>query len=398
MNNRFENVASASWPKLVSESGRHRVAPLFYKKIKQAGAEKLIPSEALNALRKQYLATAAYNTVLFSQLNELVASLNCNNIPVMLLKGAHLAQFVYKDIALRPMADIDILVKEEHLSEAVQIAFEAGFGFYGDEHPEKKKNLADFDYGIMPHAKHFKALLHPETKSLLEIHCSITSKTSPFKIDSLELWNAAQKADLENNTVFLLSSEDLILHLCLHAAYDDVFSNGIGAIYDISETINASKPHLNWGKIKHRSGRWKTDRSLSLALYFTRKYLAADIPEKMLGDFPHDALFNLAEERIFKTNNHQPLPLHLSRWRDKKGLRQKMKYFREVLLPPKQYMADRYLQPSNSRFLFRSYLFRWYQAVQGIFGIVVAALKDSRYKSRQTFGDDNLRLKNWLAD
>ncbi|MCP4365035.1 MAG: nucleotidyltransferase family protein [Planctomycetes bacterium] len=48
-------------------------------------------------------------------------------MPVILLKGAHLAQVVYSNIALRPMGDIDILVKKNDLPKAKELLLELGY-------------------------------------------------------------------------------------------------------------------------------------------------------------------------------------------------------------------------------------------------------------------------------
>jgi hypothetical protein len=65
--------------------------------------------------------------VLYRQLKEILIEFNKNNIPVILLKGAHLAQFVYGNIALRLMSDIDLLVKKEDLGCACAIIIKYGY-------------------------------------------------------------------------------------------------------------------------------------------------------------------------------------------------------------------------------------------------------------------------------
>ena len=145
LNNRFEYARpefwnTENWQTLIAEAGRHRVAPLLHQKIKKAGGRSMVPGDVVEKLKKQYLANASRNTILFHQLDIIVSNLNEKNIPVILLKGAHLAEFVYKDISLRPMSDIDILVKKEDLAKVVKIAFSEGYRFFYDEQRTNEEN------------------------------------------------------------------------------------------------------------------------------------------------------------------------------------------------------------------------------------------------------------------
>jgi hypothetical protein len=401
INNRFvindlENLTPENWTTLISEAGRHRIAPLLYSKIKLAEAESMIPTDILHKLRKKYMVNAYRNTVLFHQLSELVARLNHKNIPVILLKGAHLAEFIYKDIALRPMSDLDILVKEEHLSEAVKIAFSAGYQFFFDNDPKKNKTNKGYDYGIMPDFKHFHALIHLETKCMLEIHCFISSESSPFEIPPSEIWQSAQSAVLNKNEIFLLSPEDLIIHLCLHAAYDHLFDFGLVALYDIAITIKHYGENINWNEIQRRSSQWRTTQCLLLSLYFAKKWMGASIPDEVHGNFDIDKMVHIAEERIFKTSENTPLHQYYIQWRSLRSVSEKVRFMVNVLFPSRNFMVSRYLKPKRSRVLFGSYFFRFYQVFKGIGDVAKTILQDADYVSRLNQGDNDLRLREWL--
>lgn len=401
INNRFElsdlsGLSSKKWNTLVSEASRHRIAPLMYHKIKLAEAESIIPKDVLLKLREKYLANAYRNTVLFHQLNEFVGCLNNKGIPVILLKGAHLAEFVYKDIALRPMSDLDIMVKEEHLSEVVRVAFNAGYQFFYEKKNAKEKSNENYNYDILKYYKHFQPLIHPETKCLLEIHCFISNIGTPFEIPASDLWKDAQPEALNKNAVFLLSPEDFIIHLCLHAAYDHLFDFGLGALYDISMTIGHYGKKINWNEIQRRSSQWGTSQCLLLALYFTKKWMGAEIPDELFENFYIDQMVHIAEERIFISSETASMHPHYIQWRNRKNMRDKMSYVFDVLFPSRDFMANRYIKPKHSNVIFSSYFFRFLQALQGLFVIAKAVFQDNDYVSRLKKGDNDLRLREWL--
>jgi hypothetical protein len=401
LNDRFEKsvwsgLTPENWSSFVTAAHRHRIAPLLYHKICSNGAASMFPDPVIHNLRTRYLGNAGQNTVLFYQLNELVALLNNQGIPVMLLKGAHLAEFVYEDIALRPMADLDILVKEEHLSQVVRTAFDAGFRFFFDKNPETEINSKDFDYGIAPEFRHFQLLKHPKTKCLLEIHCFIASEDSAFRIPAAELWQNARSAMFNNRPVSLLSPEDLIIHLCLHAAYDHLFDFGLSVLYDISASIKHYGEKLDWKEISRRSTRWRTHQCLQLCLYFTKKWLGAEIPDAVFEDFHISPMFDVAEERIFKNAAPAPLHLHYIKWRNLESRREKIRYIVNVLFPGREFMVNRYLEPRHARLLIGRYFYRFFQGIKGVYAIAKTIVTDRQYDTRLRQGDDDCRLREWL--
>ena len=402
INNRFKvsdlaGLTQENWATLIFEASRHRLAPLLYSKIKLAEAESKIPADVVQKLRKKYLANVYRNTVLFHQLTELVACLNNQGIPVILLKGAHLAEFVYKDIALRPMSDIDILVKEEHLSETVEVAFEAGYCLMSDNFHGKEKTNKNYNYGIAPDVKHFETLSHPETKCVLEIHCSIASEVSPFGISPSELWQDAQPASLNKNSVFLLSPEDLITHLCLHASYDDLFGYGLGSLYDIATTIQHYGTVIDWKKLWRRSVQWRTNRCLCVSLYFVKKWFQTNFPEEMLEKFRIDKMVHITEERIFKASVTESLDHHFIPKRIRIKIREKIKQMKGVPSSSTDFMACRNRKSKPFHFLFNSYFFGFCQALKEIFNIVRTALHREQFFYPLKRGDNDVLLRKWLT-
>jgi len=110
---RFEQLSTSDWEDLVQQSIRQGVTPLIYHRVKKLGPGLSVPSNVLKRLRESYLQSSARNLRLYHQLGKLLLILQREDIPVILLKGAHLAEIVYGNIAVRPMADIDLLVRQE---------------------------------------------------------------------------------------------------------------------------------------------------------------------------------------------------------------------------------------------------------------------------------------------
>ncbi len=121
------------WGAFVRRAEVEGVAPLVYAAWR-TGDEKQetencrppatfdIPSAAWEQLKASYYRTAAQNTLLFRELERILAEFERMQIPVILLKGAALAQTIYPDPALRPMSDLDLLVHPDDLTSASRAA------------------------------------------------------------------------------------------------------------------------------------------------------------------------------------------------------------------------------------------------------------------------------------
>jgi hypothetical protein len=80
-----------------------------------------IPEGILNQLRIRYYDTWFRNEELYQELGAILERLESVGIEAVVLKGACLAASVYKDFGLRPMSDLDILVCESQIRDAVRI-------------------------------------------------------------------------------------------------------------------------------------------------------------------------------------------------------------------------------------------------------------------------------------
>ncbi len=98
------------WEYLLGNVSQHSIGSLLYKNLQAVNAEKKVPEDVLNNLRQYYHFTIAGNLQLFNKLENVLKILDGAGIKVVLLKGAVLAETVYKNIGLRPMCDIDIMV------------------------------------------------------------------------------------------------------------------------------------------------------------------------------------------------------------------------------------------------------------------------------------------------
>jgi len=106
-------MSRTDWEDLLRTSALHGVTPLLYHRLTTFHTGIPIPAEVVRELRCSYLRNAGRNMHLYHELGKVLGRLRQADIPVIALKGAHLAEAVYGNIALRPMNDVDLLVQTE---------------------------------------------------------------------------------------------------------------------------------------------------------------------------------------------------------------------------------------------------------------------------------------------
>lgn len=94
--------------------------------------------------------------------------------------------------------------------------------------------------------------------------------------------------------MLVLSLEDLMLHLCLHAVQHILEGVGLRLLCDLTETMKHYQAEMDWQKIQDRSRQWGTDRPLYLMLSLIRELAGQAAPSDILDILtanPVDARF-----------------------------------------------------------------------------------------------------------
>ena len=141
----------------------------------------------------------------------LLDSFNKKGVKVIILKGVALAKTVYCDIGLRPVGDIDLLIKKEDFTHVEKIMSELGYLFQSNKSPEWYiENHYHIEY------------TNQEKNIPVEIHWHIASKLNPLRICKLDTniieswWEGAKAIKFSDRNALMLCPEDLILYMCLH--------------------------------------------------------------------------------------------------------------------------------------------------------------------------------------
>src|SRR5881397_3650901 len=100
-------TATLDWENVIRAAWRHGTLPLLFEHLKNVGCESSIPAPALHLMRQSYVRMAARSHGHTNSLAEVVRRFSEWRVDVLLLKGAAVAQTLYRKPVLRPFADID---------------------------------------------------------------------------------------------------------------------------------------------------------------------------------------------------------------------------------------------------------------------------------------------------
>jgi len=352
---RLEKLSPADWESLADRALRFKVSGLFYREIKSRNfPTELIPLDVRNRLRGAYRNLATINTSLFFDVLKILKSLADNQLPVIALKGLALAKNIYGDIALRPMSDMDLLLKEEDLVRAGRILLTLGYQQY---FPAWESMLKTYH-----HLPPFKN----KSGSIIELHWNIVTPDSPIKVDLDGLWERACLIKVDNVEVRVFSPEDLFLHLCIHACFH--LQTGIDLIpfCDMAGLIKTSAAKIDWQIVIARATRWGGQKCVYLMLLLVRELLGTAPPDKIMSEIkPADyqsAFFDEALEQIFNEKPSGQLIRRrigkLSKIKKVKGIKGRILALLKGAFPSRAYLARIYPVSVSSPKIYLCYLFR----------------------------------------
>jgi hypothetical protein len=195
------------WPVLITQAEQHNLGPLVYSQLRAAAAP--MPTAAGHKLRGLVLRHRHANRVRAQILAEVLAAYRAEDIEVLLLKGAALAHMVYPQPGLRPMRDIDLLVKPADLWRAQTVLANLNF-------------IAPQTY---PASKKIHHHLSNATKTVeglavnIEVHHNVFMEEADLSLDMGQLTSPPLVLKLPNGTAAqTLGGEDMLWHLCHHVA------------------------------------------------------------------------------------------------------------------------------------------------------------------------------------
>ncbi len=385
----LENLTLAEWDEFPGQARYYGLMPLVYHRLKSLHLEDIAPPDTMRAFQHRYLSSAARNTLVFRQLSSILKKFNSHDICVIALKGAHIAEEIHGNTALRPMGDLDLLIRFNDLDKADELMVEMGY-----KPVENREYFREIHYHL--------AYDPPQHKVRVELHWDIINPSSPFQVDTDGLWSRARQTRINDVDTAVLAPEDLILHLCLHLAYSDAFVMGVKPLFDVDRTLRHFQDIFNWDNFYDRTLEWRAAKPVYLTLLMVNNYFRTEIPEEILhrlkpGDF-HDDVVGWTERQINTVVEENPdrLP-RVSLLTGPGTIPQKFTDLFRTIIPSRKFMSVRYSLPLNSPKLYVAYLDRLKTMFTKLFRNTLRGFHHTPGNPQNHPEPAKISLENWLG-
>ena len=272
---RLSQLSADDWREITRSAANHGVAPFLYDRLSTLHPpfSPPVPAPLLQLLRELFLTSAARNALLYHDLAQVVTNLQQHGLRVAVLKGAHLAALIYPHIGLRPMADMDLLVAKGELAKAAAVLSDMGYTTDRSQGIEARCQVSQ-------HLAPFSQPPHPR----IELHWTIASPTLPFQIDMAGIQARLRPATIAGVATRVLAPEDLLIHLCTHAAgHTPVpFCHGFRTFCDLASVLRQHRDALDWSAIQARAVEWRASLGVYVALRLAGELVQAEVPSAAL--------------------------------------------------------------------------------------------------------------------
>jgi hypothetical protein len=199
-----------------------------------------------------------------------VAAFGQAGVAALPVKGVVLAETLYGSLALRPLGDLDVLVRPKDLPAARAALGELGFfqsaepGYENAYHP----------YHDPPY--------YVKTESgtvCLELHWGLWASHF-FQLETDALWRRAVQARIHGADLSILSPEDTLLHLAIHRSRSAL---RLRFVCDVAELLRCHRDTLDWKYLLAQTQAAGARTTMYYTLALAKELLDAPLPEGLLA-------------------------------------------------------------------------------------------------------------------
>ena len=270
------------WLRFANLICANRMAVLAGRTFEQADCP--IPSDAKLLLDGQVKKYADLAALFRGPLSTYLNSAAVSQVQTIVLKGLWLCENIYSYPAMRPGADIDILVPRAQVNDCIALLREQGIGAFWP-------NLLSDEYFERHHLHQQRS--SPDLKIWFEIHWALDHPYTLLTIDYAGIFQRAHPGNLLGAPVLEMTPADLLLtlaiHLVKHAVYLPsllerpdlpriILADGMLMNYlDVAEVLKRFSAEIDWDFTAQLARSWGASDSLGSVLQVCHRYLEAPV-------------------------------------------------------------------------------------------------------------------------
>ncbi|MFC2054219.1 nucleotidyltransferase family protein [Chloroflexota bacterium] len=258
------------WTSIVAineiEDNSRYLLPLLYKNLRNNN----IIDPSINIYKREYRATWFRTNLLYKNAALPLQSFHNAGIRTMIIKGAALTTLYYKDLGLRPMDDVDVLVHPNDALASFDLLEKLGW-----RQTKKVQKGLDNKFLSFFHSRGFEnesGYSFDINWHLIKLCCQVDADDS--------FWKGALPIKFQDIPVFVLNPTDQLMHVCFHGITHIPMSPKW--IADAIMILNYSGSEIDWDRLLAQVQERHIILPLHDTLAYLHNHLKASIPERVL--------------------------------------------------------------------------------------------------------------------
>ncbi len=328
-------INNLDWPYILKQSRNQGVCSLVY--LNLSGFKHKIPENIWRSFEQVYYGDSYRNTQIYQKISVMFIVFNREDLKVIPLKGIFFLENIYKNIGLRSMYDVDLLVKKEDLERVDKILVNLGYKTVVD----KRLFWQALEKSYMNSVDYFR---EDEEFPPIHIHWHIINVSLPTymyskRIKMDKFFACARRVILADAESLQLAPQHLIMYMAEHALKHSF--NKLIHLSDIDAVIKKYKDQIDWDGLVAETIEFGMERQVYYSLFFTRIYLGSYVPEYVLSSLRPNKI-GFLEKKFFnsiKNNKRNSKLCYFVYLNMVKGAKNKFRFIFRTLFPPPSILA-----------------------------------------------------------
>lgn len=243
----------------------YRLLPLVARRLSAEGVD----DPTLKTCKGIYKHTFSRNHLLFNRVKPVVMALQEAGIPTLLLKGGALALGIYRDLGVRPMIDLDVMVPTAQAARAREIVTGLGWAptYYTPESYLPFVHALSYGNG------------GPRD---LDLHWHALWECCADGADD-ELWARAEPISAPGFKALMLEPTDQLLQVCAHGLRWSAVPT-VHWLADIVTILATRGDAVDWPRLVAQARDRRLAVQVREALTFARDELGAGVPDEVVTE------------------------------------------------------------------------------------------------------------------
>jgi len=248
------------WETVLRKAERWELVAVVYTNLRQSAGGQ-VPRTVTERLRSLYHRGTTYEVARRELLRATLARFSQAGVSVIVLRGAALAALVYPSPTLRPMGDIELLVRE------------------------RDRDRVD---ALLTHSDRERSARLRIRHHIPRQGDSANRLAAARRVPIDDVWERARPARIESVPTLVSSHEDLLLQLALDMAMcrsePDGCVRDVRTLCDIGSTCSRYGNAIDWSRLVTLARAYDVAKQLYYPLRLCRDLVGASVPSVVLTD------------------------------------------------------------------------------------------------------------------